>query len=44
LFEQSTQTYAARAFGNVQAEVAARRSDPALAAFLEAAGAATFFR
>lgn len=43
LFEQSTQTYAARAFGNVLAEVASRAGEPALPAFLEAAGAATFF-
>lgn len=44
LFEQATQTYAARAFGNVRAEVAARMNAPALPAFLEAAGATTFFR
>jgi hypothetical protein len=44
LFEQATQAYAARAFGNVRAEVAARMGDAALPAFLEAAGASTFFR
>ena len=43
LFEQATQAYAARAFGNVRAEVAARMSAPALPAFLEAAGATTLF-
>jgi len=44
LFEQATQAYAARAFGNVRAEIAARMNAPALPAFLEAAGATTFFR
>jgi glutathione S-transferase len=43
LFEQSTQSYAARAFGAVRSEVAARLDDPALAAFLDAAGARAFF-
>ena len=43
LFEQATQSYAARAFGAVRSEVAARISDPALAAFLEAAGARAYF-
>ncbi|MEQ9505549.1 MAG: glutathione S-transferase family protein [Hyphomonas sp.] len=43
LFEQSTQSYAARAFGAVRAEVAARMSDPALAAFLDAANSRSFF-
>ena len=43
LFEQSTQTYAARSFGAVRAEVAARMRDPALTAFLDAANARSFF-
>jgi len=43
LFEQSTQAYAARAFAAVRAEVAARMSDPALAAFCNAAGITEYF-
>jgi glutathione S-transferase len=43
LFEQTTQSYAARAFGALRRDVAARMSDPALVAFLEAAGARAFF-
>ncbi len=43
LFEQTTQSYAARAFGSVRAEVSARLSDPALSAFLDAANARSFF-
>jgi glutathione S-transferase len=44
LFEQATQAYAARAFASVRAEVAGRMSDPALPAFLDAAGALTYFQ
>lgn len=43
LFEQATQAYAARAYSGVRNAVAGRISDPALSAFLEAAGARTFF-
>jgi glutathione S-transferase len=43
LFEQSTQTYAARSFGAVRTDVAARMSEPGLAAFLDAANARSFF-
>lgn len=43
LFEQATQSYAARAFAAVRAEAAARMGDPALPAFLDAAGARTYF-
>lgn len=43
IFEQATQSYAARAFAAVRASVTARLSDPALAAFLEAAGISEIF-
>ncbi|MFN3911430.1 glutathione S-transferase family protein [Hyphomonas sp.] len=43
VFEQATQSYAARAFAAVRAEVAARMGDPALPAFLDAAGARAYF-
>ncbi|MBA3070492.1 MAG: glutathione S-transferase [Hyphomonas sp.] len=42
VFEQATQSYAARAFAAVRAEVAGRMSDPALPAFLDAAGARAY--
>ena len=43
LFEQATQAYAARAYSGVRNAVAGRIGDPALSAFLEAAGVRTFF-
>ncbi len=43
LFEQATQRYAARAFADVQARVAAARREPGLAGILEQAGATRFF-
>lgn len=43
LFEQATQAYAARAFSGVRSAIAAQLSDPALSAFLDAAGARSFF-
>lgn len=43
LFEQATQAYAARAFTGVRNAIAGRMNDPALSAFLDAAGARSFF-
>ena len=43
LFEQATQAYAARAFSGVRTAIAGRMNDPALSAFLDAAGARSFF-
>lgn len=44
VFEQATQSYAARAFASVRAAVNAKADDAALTGFLEAAGASSFFR
>lgn len=43
LFEQATQAYAARAFNGVRSAISGRLNDPALSAFLDAAGARSFF-
>jgi glutathione S-transferase len=43
LFEQATQAYAARAFTGVRNAIAGQMNDPALSAFLDAAGARSFF-